>query len=41
MDGREQRFVIEFFWLQGLGGKAIDAQLSGTLAEGALSLSAV
>jgi hypothetical protein len=41
MDGREQRFVIRFFWLRGLGRKAIYAQPSGTLAESALCLSTV
>jgi hypothetical protein len=41
MDEREWRFVVEFLWLQGLGGKAIYTQLSGTLAESPLSLSTV
>jgi hypothetical protein len=33
--------VIQFLWLQGLSGKVIYAQLLGTLAENALSLSTV
>jgi transposase len=41
MDQREQRFVTELLSLLGLGGKAIYAQLLGTLADGALSLSTV
>jgi transposase len=38
MDEREQRFVIKFLWRQGLGGKAIHAQLLSTLVGTALSL---
>jgi hypothetical protein len=41
MDEREQRFVIKFLWPQGLGGKAIHAQLSNMPAGTALSLSTV
>jgi hypothetical protein len=39
MDEREQRFIVKILWLQGLSGKATHAQLSGKLAESALSLS--
>jgi transposase len=41
MDEREQRFVIKFLWLQGLGWKAAHTQLSSTLTGTALSLSTV
>jgi transposase len=41
MDEREQRFVIKLLWLQGLGKKAIHAQLSSRLAGTDLSLSIV
>jgi hypothetical protein len=41
MDEQEQRFVVKFLWLQGLGRKAIHTQLSGTPAEITLSLSTV
>jgi hypothetical protein len=41
MDEREHQFVIEFLWLQGLGGKTCLAQLSGRFAESAIFLSTV
>jgi hypothetical protein len=41
MDKREHRFIIKFLWLQGLGEKAIHAQLSNRLAGTAQSLSTV
>jgi hypothetical protein len=41
MDEREQRFVVKFLWLSGLGGKAIHMQLSGTLIENVESLPTV
>jgi transposase len=41
MGEREQRFVIKFLWLDGLGGKIVHAQLSSTFAGTALSLSTI
>jgi transposase len=41
MDEREQRFAINFLWLQEQGSKAIHAHLRGTLGDLTASLPAV